>query len=1060
MPKRTDLKRIMIIGSGPIVIGQGAEFDYAGTQACLALKEEGYETILVNSNPATIMTDTKIADKVYMEPLDLENVAKIIRIERPDGIICSIGGQTGLNLGMKLYKNGILDECHTELLGTSYEAISKAEDRELFKELCQQIGEPILESYSAKNLDEVLAAANKIGYPVILRPAFTLGGTGGGFADNEEELIPLATNGLKLSPVNEVLVEKSIKGFKEIEYEVLRDKNDTAIVVCNMENIDPVGIHTGDSIVVAPSQTLTNKEYQMLRNSALKIIRALGIEGGCNVQFSLDPYSFQYYVIEVNPRVSRSSALASKASGYPIARVSAKIATGMTLDEIDIANTKASFEPTLDYVVTKIPRFPFDKFDDANRSLSTQMKATGEVMAIGRTIEESMLKAVRSLEIKACHLHLPKFDSYSVEQLFELIRQHTDERPFAIMEAFRKGVTIDDIYFTTMIDRFFLEKMYNIYRMEEKLKHNPLEKSLFVEAKRMGFSDEYLGKIYHMSKLDVYRYRKENNIYPVYKMIDTCASEFKSYIPYFYSTYEEENESIRSDKKKIIVLGSGPIRIGQGVEFDYSTTHCVWALQKEGYEAIVINNNPETVSTDYTLSDKLYFEPLTIEDVMNIIDFEKPYGVIVALGGQTPINLSNDLAKLGVKIIGSSVEAIDTAEDRDQFEVAMNKIDIPLPKGSAVTKLEDGIKAAKEIGYPVLVRPSFVLGGRMMKIINDEETLTEFIRQVFDFDNEHPVLIDQYIYGIECEVDAICDGKDVFIPGIMQLIERTGVHSGDSMSVYPPYSLSKKVKDTIVDYTRKIGLAINMVGLFNIQFIVRKETEEVFIIEVNPRSSRTVPFLAKSTGAPIADIASAVMLGHSLKDLGYVGIAKEKNRWYVKTPTFSFTKIQGMDVVLSPEMKSTGEAIGYDKSLNRALYKSLRASGQRLVNYGTVFATIADSDKEAALPLIRRFYKLGFNIEATPGTAEYLKNNGIKTRVRHKISQNSDEILESIHKGYVSYVINTMSDSNIDKEHDGVRIRRCAIDNNVPVFTCLDTVDALLDVLEDMTMSVSTIDAE
>jgi carbamoyl-phosphate synthase large subunit len=1060
MPKRKDLKRIMIIGSGPIVIGQGAEFDYAGTQACLALKEEGYETILVNSNPATIMTDTKIADKVYMEPLDLENVAKIIRIERPDGIICSIGGQTGLNLGMKLYKNGILDECHTELLGTSYEAISKAEDRELFKELCQQIGEPILESYSAKTLDEVLEAAKKIGYPVILRPAFTLGGTGGGFADNEEELIPLATNGLKLSPVNEVLVEKSIKGFKEIEYEVLRDKNDTAIVVCNMENIDPVGIHTGDSIVVAPSQTLTNKEYQMLRNSALKIIRALKIEGGCNVQFSLDPYSFQYYVIEVNPRVSRSSALASKASGYPIARVSAKIATGMTLDEIDIANTKASFEPTLDYVVTKIPRFPFDKFDDANRSLSTQMKATGEVMAIGRTIEESMLKAVRSLEIKACHLHLAKFDNYTVEQLFDLIKQHTDERPFAIMEAFRKGVTIDDIYFMTMIDRFFLEKMYNIYRMEEKLKSNPMEKNLFLEAKRMGFSDEYLGKIYHMSKLDIYRYRKENHIYPVYKMIDTCASEFKSYIPYFYSTYEEENESIRSDKKKIIVLGSGPIRIGQGVEFDYSTTHCVWALQKEGYEAIVINNNPETVSTDYTLSDKLYFEPLTIEDVMNVIDFEKPEGVIVALGGQTPINLSSDLAKLGVKIIGSSVDAIDTAEDRDQFEVAMAKINIPLPKGVAVTKLEDGIKAAKEIGYPVLVRPSFVLGGRMMKIIHDESTLTEFIKQVFDFDNEHPVLIDQYIYGIECEVDAICDGTDVFIPGIMQLIERTGVHSGDSMSVYPPYSLSEKVKNTIVDYTRKIGLAIHMVGLFNIQFIVKKDTEEVYIIEVNPRSSRTVPFLAKSTGASIADIASAVMLGHTLKELGYVGIAKEKNRWYVKTPTFSFTKIQGMDVVLSPEMKSTGEAIGYDRSLNRALYKSLRASGQRLVNYGTVFATIADSDKEAALPLIRRFYKLGFNIEATPGTAAFLKKNGIKTRVRHKISQNSDEILESIHKGYVSYVLNTMSDSNIDKEHDGIKIRRCAIDNNVPVFTCLDTVDALLDVLEEMTMSVSTIDAE
>lgn len=1060
MPKRQDLKRIMIIGSGPIVIGQGAEFDYAGTQACLSLKEEGYETILVNSNPATIMTDTKIADKVYMEPLDLENVAKIIRIERPDGIICSIGGQTGLNLGMKLYKNGILDECHTELLGTGYDAISKAEDRELFKELCQKIGEPILESYSAKTLDEVLDAAHKIGYPIILRPAFTLGGTGGGFADNDEELIPLATNGLKLSPVNEVLVEKSIKGFKEIEYEVLRDKNDTAIVVCNMENVDPVGIHTGDSIVVAPSQTLTNKEYQMLRNSALKIIRALKIEGGCNVQFSLDPYSFQYYVIEVNPRVSRSSALASKASGYPIAKVSAKIAVGMTLDEIDIANTKASFEPTLDYVVTKIPRFPFDKFDDASRSLSTQMKATGEVMSIGRTIEESLLKAVRSLEIKACHLELDKFKNKSVDELFEIIWQHTDERPFAIMEAFRKDATIDDIYSLTKIDRFFLEKMYNIYLMEEKLKKSPMTKEVIYKAKRMGFSDEYLGKIFHKTKLEMYSFRKENHIYPVYKMIDTCASEFKSYIPYFYSTYEEENESVRSNKKKIVVLGSGPIRIGQGVEFDYSTTHCVWALQKEGYEAIVINNNPETVSTDYTLSDKLYFEPLTIEDVMNVIDFEKPEGVIVALGGQTPINLANDLAKLGVKIIGSSVEAIDTAEDRDLFEEAMAKIGLPLPKGVAVTNLEDGIKAAREIGYPVLVRPSFVLGGRMMKIIHNEESLRTFIQEVFAFDSEHPVLIDQYILGIECEVDAISDGEDVFIPGIMQLVERTGVHSGDSMSVYPPYSLSENVKKKIEEYTKKIGLAIHMIGLFNIQFIVKKETDEVFIIEVNPRSSRTVPFLAKSTSAPIADIASSVMLGHKLKELGYVGIYPAKKRWYVKTPTFSFTKIQGMDVVLSPEMKSTGEAIGYDRSLNRALYKSLRASGQRLVNYGTVFATIADEDKPLAYPLIKRFYQLGFNIEATSGTAKYLKEHGIKTRVRHKISQNSEEILDSIRKGYVSYVINTMSDSTPSKEKDGVKIRRCAIDNNVPVFTCLDTVSALLDVLEEITMSVSTIDAE
>ena len=1059
MPKRKDLHRIMIIGSGPIVIGQGAEFDYAGTQACLARKEEGYETILVNSNPATIMTDTKIADKVYMEPLDLENVAKIIRKERPDGIICSIGGQTGLNLGMKLATNGILEECQTELLGTGYEAIAKAEDRDLFKKLCEEIGEPILESFSVKTVEDALEAAHKIGYPIILRPAFTLGGTGGGFANNDEEMVKLAKNGLKLSPVSEVLVEKSIKGFKEIEYEVLRDKNDTAIVVCNMENVDPVGIHTGDSVVVAPSQTLTNKEYQMLRNSALKIIRALKIEGGCNVQFSLDPYSFKYYVIEVNPRVSRSSALASKASGYPIARVSAKIAIGMTLDEIEIANTVASFEPTLDYIVTKVPRFPFDKFADANRSLSTQMKATGEVMGVGRTIEESMLKAIRSLEIKAYHLELKYLKDYSVEQLLELIDRHTDERPFAICEAFRRGVTIDEIYEHTKIDRFFLEKFHNIVDFEETLKNNPLSEDLIREAKRLGFSDEYLGKIYGKSKLDIYRYRKEKGIYPVYKMIDTCASEFKSYIPYFYSTYEHENESIRSPKKKIIVLGSGPIRIGQGVEFDYSTTHAIWTIQKEGYEAIVINNNPETVSTDYTLSDKLYFEPLTIEDVMNVVDFEKPEGVIVSLGGQTPINLANDLANLGVKIIGSQVEAIDVAEDRDLFEKAMEKLNIPLPKGFAVTGVGEGIKVAKEIGYPVLVRPSFVLGGRMMRIINDEDALKSFMKEVISFDSEHPVLIDKYIYGIEAEVDAISDGKDVFIPGIMQLVERTGVHSGDSMSVYPPYTLSEEVQKTIAEYATKIGLALNMIGLFNIQFIVQK-TGEVSIIEVNPRSSRTVPFLAKSTGASIADIAAQVMLGHSLKELGFVGVFPKKKRWYVKTPIFSFTKIQGMDVVLSPEMKSTGESIGYDLDFNRALYKSLRASGQKLINYGTIFVTIADKDKEAALPLIRRFYNLGFNIEATKGTANFLKKHGVRTRIKKKISEGSEEILDSLRKGYVSYVINTMTDDREDMANDGVKIRRSAIDNSVPVFTCLDTVEAVIQVLEQTTMNVSTIDAE
>ncbi len=1058
MPKRTDIKKIMVIGSGPIVIGQGAEFDYAGTQACLALKEEGYEVILVNSNPATIMTDTKIADKVYMEPLDLEHVAKIIRYERPDGLICSIGGQTGLNLGMQLSRKGILDECQVELLGTSAEAIEQAEDRELFKELCLKINEPILESITATNLDEVVDAANKIGYPIILRPAFTLGGTGGGFADNEEELIPLAKNALKLSPVSQVLVEKSIKGFKEIEYEVLRDKNDTAIVVCNMENVDPVGIHTGDSIVVAPSQTLTNKEYQMLRNSALKIIRALKIEGGCNVQFSLDPYSFQYYVIEVNPRVSRSSALASKASGYPIARVSAKIACGLRLDEIPIANTLASFEPTLDYVVTKIPRFPFDKFATANRSLSTQMKATGEVMSIGRTIEESLLKAIRSLENKVDHIELESLKNLTDRELMEFISLHTDERIYAIGEALRKGVTIDELYFLTKIDRFFLEKYEHIIRLEDIIKANPFDLETIKLAKRYGFADSYLARLWNSNYVEVYNFRKKNNIYPVYKMIDTCASEFSSYIPYFYSTYEHENESIRSDKKKIVVLGSGPIRIGQGVEFDYTTVHAIWGIQEAGYEAIIINNNPETVSTDYTISDKLYFEPLTFEDVMNIIDFEKPEGVIVALGGQTAINLASKLDKAGVKIFGSSAKSIDLAEDREQFEVAMREINIPMPKGLGVFSVEEAVKVADEIGYPVLVRPSFVLGGRMMHIVYEEKILRQKVSEAVAFDNEHPILVDKYVSGQECEVDAVCDGTDVFIPGIMEHIERTGVHSGDSMSVYPPYSLSEEVKKTIIDYTTRIGVKLQMIGLYNIQFIVDKD-QNVSIIEVNPRSSRTVPFLAKSTGIAIANIATKVMLGAKLKDLGYVGVAKNRKRWYVKSPTFSFTKITGLDVVLSPEMKSTGEAIGYDYSLNRALYKSLKASGVRVANYGTILATIGDQDKEQALPLIRRFYNLGFNIEATSGTASFLKKHGIKTRVKKKLSQGSEEILDSIKKGYVTYVLNTSSEG-VDSNNDGRIIRRAAIDNNVAVFTCLDTVKVLLDVLEEITMGISVIDKE
>lgn len=1058
MPKRTDIKKIMVIGSGPIVIGQAAEFDYAGTQACLALKEEGYEVILVNSNPATIMTDTNIADKVYMEPLDLEHVAKIIRFERPDGLLCSIGGQTGLNLGMQLSRKGILDECGVELLGTTAEAIERAEDRELFKELCIELGEPIIESMIANTLDEVVAAANQIGYPIILRPAFTLGGTGGGFADDEEELIPLAKNALKISPVSQVLVEKSIKGFKEIEFEVMRDKNDTAITICSMENIDPVGVHTGDSIVVAPAQTLTNKEFGMLKESALKIIKGLKIEGGCNVQFALDPYSFQYYLIEVNPRVSRSSALASKASGFPIARVSAKIACGLSLDEIQIAATVASFEPTIDYVVTKFPRFPFDKFADANRTLSTQMKATGEVMSIGRTIEESLLKSVRSLENKVDHLELQALKELSKDELMAFIAKNTDERIYAVAEALRIGVDVDDLYELTKIDRLFLEKINNIVKFESVIKSNKNKVDILYQAKRMGFADSYIAKCWNTTALAVYELRKSNNIYPVYKSIDTCAGEFKSYVPYLYSTYESENESIRTDKKKIVVLGSGPIRIGQGVEFDYTTVHAIWGIKETGYEAIIINCNPETVSTDYTVSDKLYFEPLTFEDVMNIIDYEKPEGVIVALGGQTAINLAEKLDAQGIKIFGSSANSIALAEDRQLFEEAMEEIDIPMPKGYGVFSVEEAVKVAKEVGYPVLVRPSFVLGGRMMHIVYEEKVLRQKVKEAVAFDSEHPILVDKYISGQECEVDAICDGKDVFIPGIMEHIERTGVHSGDSMSVYPPYSLSEDVKKTIIEYTTKIGVKLQMIGLYNIQFIVDKDNS-VSIIEVNPRSSRTVPFLAKSTGIPIANIATKVMLGAKLSDLGYVGVAPSRKRWYVKSPTFSFTKITGLDVVLSPEMKSTGEAIGYDYSLNRALYKSLKAAGTRVANYGTIFATIGDLDKETALPLIKRFYNLGFNIEATGGTAEFLRKHGIKTKIKKKISEGSEEILESIKKGYVTYVINTSSEAN-GGNNDGKLIRRAAIDNNVAVFTCLDTVRVLLDVLEEITMGISVIDKE
>ena len=1057
MAKRTDIKKILIIGSGPIVIGQAAEFDYAGTQACLALKEEGYEVVLCNSNPATIMTDTAIADKVYMEPLTLEYIAKILRYERPDAIVPGIGGQTGLNLAMQLEKKGVLKECRVELLGTSSESIEKAEDRELFKELCQSIGEPTIPSQITYSLEEARAAAEKIGYPVVLRPAFTLGGTGGGFANNPQELEDIGINAFKLSPVHQVLIEKSVKGYKEIEFEVMRDSKDHAITICGMENVDPVGVHTGDSIVVAPIMSLNDHDLKMLNDSAIKIIRALKIEGGCNVQFALNPNSSEYYLIEVNPRVSRSSALASKASGYPIARVTAKIAVGMALEDIAIANTNAAFEPSLDYVVAKMPRFPFDKFATAPNVLGTQMKATGEVMGIGANLEECLLKSVRSLEIGVCHFHLAKFDTMGTEEILDYLGQFRDDGIFAVAELLRRGVSIDKLYEVTMITPLFLESIKKIVDMEKTLAANPGDRELLTQAKKMGFSDKYIAWLWKEKELDVFNLRREMGLFPNYPMVDTCHTN--AYIPYFYSSYSRENSSRLEDRKKIVVLGAGPIRIGQGVEFDYSTVHAVTTIKKSGYEAIIINNNPETVSTDYTTADKLYFEPLTAEDVMNIIEFEKPEGVIASLGGQTAINLAQPLMERGVKIIGTDCEAIERAENRDSFEHILEKLEIPQPEGHAVTNIEDGVKAAESIGYPVLVRPSFVLGGRAMQIVANEQQLRQYLKTAVEVDVDKPVLVDKYIIGKEIEVDAICDGRDVFVPGIMELVERTGIHSGDSISVYPTFSISDKVKGIVLQYAKKLGLGIGIVGLYNIQFIVDRN-DKVYIIEVNPRSSRTVPFLSKATGYSLADIATEVIMGKSLKEQGIFDIyPKEKNRWYVKVPVFSFNKIRGLDAYLSPEMKSTGEAIGYDDKLNRALYKALQAAGTHLQNYGTVFATVADKDKEEALPLIRRFYNLGFNIEATEGTARFLKENGIRTHVLKKIRDGSNEILESLRQGHIAYVINTQDIGSMGQLSDGFKIRSAATENNVTMFTALDTVKVLLDVLEETTLRISTIDA-
>ncbi len=1057
MAKRTDIKKILIIGSGPIVIGQAAEFDYAGTQACLALREEGYEVVLVNSNPATIMTDTTIADKVYMEPLTLEYVAKIIRHERPDAIVPGIGGQTGLNLAMQLSKKGVLKECNVELLGTSSESIERAEDRELFKELCQSIGEPTIPSEITYSLEEAKESAKRIGYPVVLRPAFTLGGTGGGFADNEEELIEIGLNAFKLSPVHQVLIEKSVKGYKEIEFEVMRDSFDTAITICGMENIDPVGVHTGDSAVVAPIMSLNQKDLKMLNDSAIKLIKELKIEGGCNVQFALNPKTSEYYLIEVNPRVSRSSALASKASGYPIARVTAKIAVGMALSEIKIANTTANFEPRLDYVVAKLPRFPFDKFTNASNKLGTQMKATGEVMGIGSTLEEALLKSVRSLEIGVCHFYMPKFEKMTTQELYDYLVDFKDDTLYCVTELFRRGESVESLHNKTAITELFLEAILRIVEMENILKEKFDIKTLKC-AKTLGFSDKYIAKLVGKKEVEIFNLRKENGIFPFYKMVDTCHTN--AYIPYFYSSYIGETQVRFSDKKKIVVLGAGPIRIGQGVEFDYSTVHAVSTIRKAGYEAIIINNNPETVSTDYTTSDKLYFEPLTPEDVMNIIELEKPYGVVASLGGQTAINLAEPLNNFNVNIIGTDCAAIERAENRDAFEKILTSLNIPQPKGKAVTSIEKGIEAAKEIGYPVLVRPSFVLGGRAMRIVGNEEQLKSYLKTAVEIDEDKPVLVDKYIVGKEVEVDAICDGKDVFVAGIMELVERTGIHSGDSISVYPSFSISNKVKQTILEYSKKLGLGIGIVGLYNIQFIVDKN-EDVYIIEVNPRSSRTVPFLSKSTGYSLADIATEVILGKSLKEQGINTIyPEEKKRWYVKVPVFSFNKIRGLDAYLSPEMKSTGEAIGYDDKLYRAFYKALQASGLKVQNYGTVFVTVANNDKEEVLPLIRRFYNLGFNIQATRGTGMFLKANGIRTHILGKISEGSEEIPNAIRQGHLAYIINTSDISTATSTfHDGYEIRKLATENNVNIFTSLDTVATLLEVLEETTLCISTIDA-
>ena len=1044
MPKNKDIRKVLVIGSGPIIIGQAAEFDYAGTQACRELKKEGLEVVLINSNPATIMTDKNMADKIYIEPLNIETVKKVIQKEKPDSILPNLGGQTGLNLAMELEESGYLKEMNIKLLGTTAEGIRKAEDRQGFKDMMESINEPCIASKVVYTVEDAVDFAKEIGLPVIIRPAYTLGGTGGGIAYTEEELREISSSGIRMSRVNEILVEKCISGWKEIEFEVMRDRKGNSITICSMENVDPVGIHTGDSIVVAPAQTLAYKEFEMLRTSALKIISALGIEGGCNVQFALNPTSFEYAVIEVNPRVSRSSALASKATGYPIAKVATKIAIGYSLDEIVnsvTGKTYACFEPVIDYTVVKIPKWPFKKFLTANRELGTQMKATGEVMAIGSNLESGLLKAIRSLEENIETLELEMLKDIPTDKLVEKLHIVDSERIFRIAEALRRGVKLEEICEITKIDKFFVGMIYKIVKMEQELAKKEITPELVLKAKKMGFTDKAIAKYNGTTEKKIRRIRRDNEIFANFKMVDTCSAEFAAQTPYYYSSYNDDNEALESDRKKILVLGSGPIRIGQGIEFDYCSVHGIWAMKNLGYETIIINNNPETVSTDFDIADKLYFEPLTREDVENIIHIEKPYGAIVQFGGQTAIKLTKDLKELGVKILGTSEENMNRAEDREEFDKALTNCNILRPKGETVFTEKQAIEVGNRLGYPVLVRPSYVLGGQGMAIAYSDKEVEEYVREINKIEQKHPILVDKYILGKEVEVDAICDGEDILIPGIMEHLERAGVHSGDSISVYPTQSVEKRHEDKIVEYTEKIAKELNIIGMLNIQFII--SNGEVYIIEVNPRSSRTVPYISKVTNLPMIEIASKVMLGQKIKDLEYgTGLYKKSDYICVKMPVFSFEKIKNADTSLGPEMKSTGEVLGISKDFNTAVYKAFVGSGIKIKENGNLLITVRDKDKEEMLPIAKKFKSKGYNIFATSGTAKFLEENGVKAEVVEKIWEGAYSILSLIQTGKVDFIINTPTKGK-KAERDGFKIRRAAVECKIPCFTSLDTANAL-----------------